>query len=250
MVKTARDEITIGTEHWRSDEWKDKGRVAGAKLKPDLVWLHRDTGGEWRKVVVDVKVTSTEDMNKAFKEKDEKYREWATRETKEKKVAKVVMVPLIISHDGAVHRDTVKRWKDFSKDIEVDWVRMAQNVLRYNVIIVGRFFNKGSWVSEAWRKEHPEEYEVEPDGPPEIIPTAEERWKQLHLADDPVSATCVRSLGTPPPRGVRLTSAERGNPKQNERQTNQPTKLTFLLRYDVYSPKSFGDDLFALFPKS
>ena len=25
MVKTARDEITIGTEHWRSDEWKEKG---------------------------------------------------------------------------------------------------------------------------------------------------------------------------------------------------------------------------------
>ena len=27
----------------------------------------------------------------------------------------------------------------------VDWVRMAQNVLRYNVVIVGKFFNKGSW---------------------------------------------------------------------------------------------------------
>ena len=37
MVKTARDEITVGTEHWRSDEWKCKGRVAGAKLKTDLV---------------------------------------------------------------------------------------------------------------------------------------------------------------------------------------------------------------------
>ena len=43
-VRTAQDEITIGTEHWRSDEWKEKGRVAGAKLKPDLVWLRRGTG--------------------------------------------------------------------------------------------------------------------------------------------------------------------------------------------------------------
>ena len=81
MVRTARDEITVGTEHWRSDEWTEKGRVAGAKLKPDLVWLRRDTGAHWSKVVVDVKVTSTDDMNKAFKEKDDKYREWATRET-------------------------------------------------------------------------------------------------------------------------------------------------------------------------
>ena len=136
-------------------EAKGKGRVAGAKLRPDLVWLRRVPGGEWRKVVVDVKVTSTDDMNKALKEKDEKYRVWATQETREKNMGKVVMVPLIISHDGAVHRDTIKRWKDFAKDIKVDWVRMAQSVLRYNVVIVGKFFNKGSWVSEAWRKDHP-----------------------------------------------------------------------------------------------
>ena len=36
-VRTAHDEITIGTEHVRSDEWKNKGRVAGSRLKPDLV---------------------------------------------------------------------------------------------------------------------------------------------------------------------------------------------------------------------
>ena len=86
----------------------------------------------------------------------------------------MVIVPLIISHDGAVHKDTVRMWKDFAPDIQVDWVRMAQSVLRYNLAIVGRFFNKGSWVSEAWRKERLEEFEQEP-GPPERIPTAEER---------------------------------------------------------------------------
>ena len=105
MVRTANDEITIGTEHWRSDECKQRGRVAGAKLKPDLVWLRCDSGAQWRKVVVDVKVTSTDKMNDAFKEKDEKYREWATKETREKKVGMAVMVPFIISHDGAVHKD-------------------------------------------------------------------------------------------------------------------------------------------------
>ena len=66
-------------------------------------------------------------MNEAFKEKDEKYRNWATKETREKKGGNVVMVPLIITHDGAVHRDTVRRWKSFAPDVEVDWVRMAQN---------------------------------------------------------------------------------------------------------------------------
>ena len=115
MLRTPTDEITIGTEHWRSDEWKEKGRVAGAKLKPDLVWLRRDPGDQWRKVVVDVKITSTEKMNDEFKKKDDKYRVWTTQETREKKVSKAVMVPLIISHDGAVHRDAVRRWKSFAK---------------------------------------------------------------------------------------------------------------------------------------
>ena len=40
-----------------------------------------------------MKVTSTEYMEKAFKETDEKYREWATKDTREKKVSKAVMVP-------------------------------------------------------------------------------------------------------------------------------------------------------------
>ena len=144
MVLTVNDEITVGTEHWSAEKWKEKGRVPGAKLKPDLVWLLRDSGDQWRKVVVDVKVTSTDKMNEAFKEKDEKYREWTIRETREKKVSKAVMVPLVISHDGAVHKDTVRRWKDIAPDLEVDWGRMAQNVIRYNVVIVGKFFNKGS----------------------------------------------------------------------------------------------------------
>ena len=86
------------------------------------MWLRRYSGREWKKVVVDAKATSTDDMNKAFKEKDDKYREWATKETRETKVEKAVMVPLIISHDGAVHKDSVMRWKDFAPDIQVDWV--------------------------------------------------------------------------------------------------------------------------------
>ena len=108
MVLTRTDEITVGTEHWRSEVWISRRRVAGAKLNPDLVWLRRDIGGQWRKVVVDVKGTPTDKMNKAFKEKDEKYREWAS-ERYGKKVSKAVMVPLIISHDGAVHNDSIRR---------------------------------------------------------------------------------------------------------------------------------------------
>ena len=80
------------------------------------------------KVVVDVKVTSTEDMNKDFRVNDDKNREWVTGETWEKKARKAVIVPLIISHDGAVHNDSVRRWKNFASDIEVDWVRKAKNV--------------------------------------------------------------------------------------------------------------------------
>ena len=45
-----------------------------------------------RKVVVDVKVTSTADLNNAFKEKSGKYRKRTIKETRGKKVAKAVIV--------------------------------------------------------------------------------------------------------------------------------------------------------------
>ena len=85
---------------------------------------------------------------------------------------------------------------------------MTGDVLRYNVVIVGKFFNKGSWVSEAWRREHPEEFEDETDDLAERLHSAEER-REIHCLDTvPESAVCVRSSGTPPAHGARLTSAE------------------------------------------
>ena len=81
-----------------------------------------------------MKITPTDDLSNAFKEKDDKYRVWATSERPEK-VMKAVMVPLIISRDGAVHRACVRWWMDLAPDINVDWVRMARSVLRYNVVI-------------------------------------------------------------------------------------------------------------------
>ena len=100
------------------------------------------------------------------------------------------------------------RWKDFDHDIQVDWVRMAQGVLRYGVVVVGRLFNKGSLVSEACRGEHQEDFDDEPDGPPERMTTVNERRERLQLNRVPEGAVCVRSSGAPPPRGARLTSAE------------------------------------------
>ena len=63
------------------------------------------------------------------------------------------MVPLIISHHGAVHRDAIRRWKNFAPDTKVDGVRTSQNVVWYNVVIMGKYFNKGNWVSDEWRIE-------------------------------------------------------------------------------------------------
>ena len=103
------------------------------------------------------------------------------------------MVSLIISHDGAVHRETVRLRKNFSTDIKVDWVRMAQSVLPYNVVIVGKFFNKGSWVSATWRKSHPEELVEEPDGPSERIATVEGRRAGLKLNQVTESTVCAVS---------------------------------------------------------
>ena len=133
-----------------------------------------------------------------------------------------VMVPLTVSHDGAIHKVSIQRWKTFAPDINVDWVRIGQNVLRYNVVIVGKFFNKGSWVSNAWRKVHPEGLAEGLEGPRERIPMMEERREQLHLHHDGEGTVCVRPPGTPPPRSARLTPV-RGETQIPNVRANQPT---------------------------
>ena len=40
MVITTMDKITVWMEYLRSDEWKGKGRVSGAKLKQDFMRLN------------------------------------------------------------------------------------------------------------------------------------------------------------------------------------------------------------------
>ena len=124
---------------------------------------------------------------------------------------KAVMAPLIISHEGAVNKDTVRRWKDFAPDITVDWVRMAQNVLRYNLGKASKYFNDGSLVSEAKRRDNPEELEEEAERAPERNATVEARNESLRLDHIPEDSICVRPPGTPPPHEAPLTPARRGN---------------------------------------
>ena len=75
-----------------------------------------------------------------------------TRETIEKKVEIVVIVLLTISHDGVVRNVSVQWWKDLNAVTHVDWVLIAQNVLRYTVVFVGMFFPKAA-VSRRNEKE-------------------------------------------------------------------------------------------------
>ena len=103
-------------------------------------------------------------------------------------------------------------------------MRMAQNIIRYNVVIVGKFFNKGSWVSGAWRRTHCEEFmknRSDLSGKSKI-PRSEESSSTLNRIR---RALCVRYPGTPPPHGVRLTSTGRETPKRLKERTNQPIQL-------------------------
>ena len=65
-----------------------------------------------------------------------------TRETIEKKVDIVAIVPLTISHDGVVRNVSVQWRKDLKAFTYVDWVLIEQNVLRYNVVFVGKVFQR------------------------------------------------------------------------------------------------------------
>ena len=59
-------------------------------------------------------------------------------------------------------------------------------------------------------KDHPEEFEEDPERPPEGTAVAKERMELCSTSTEMVMY--ARSSGTPLPHGVVLTSAERGNP--------------------------------------
>ena len=92
---------------------------------------------------------------------------------------------------------------------------MTQSVLRYNVVIVGKFFNKGSWVSEAWRKDHPEEFTDGPEGPPGRNATVDERREGLSLVLDHMSAVCA-SLGDATSTRGSVDVRWKGKPNKTE----------------------------------
>ena len=94
---------------------------------------------------------------------------------------------------------------------------MAQGVLRYNVVIVGKFFNGGSWVSEAWRKEHPEEWEEEAEGPSERIASAEERRARLQLEPRPFGLSVCAVLGHATSTRRSVDVCWKVKPEQRER---------------------------------
>ena len=151
-------------------------------------------------VLVVVKGTSTEDMNEAFKEKDEKYREWATRETREKKVM-VVMVPLIISHDGSVHV------------AQSGAVRTSQQTSLSIGSGLPRMCSATTWSSS-------ESSSIRASG--SRGPGGESTRKSLKRG----SKINLRELkqakkGTPPPNGVRLTSPGRETSIVQTVRTNQ-----------------------------
>ena len=70
---------------------------------------------------------------------------------------------------------------------------MTRNVIRYNVVTMRKFFNEGRWVSEAWRKEHPEEFtKMSKDLPRELKRLLSE--KTLFILCQFVRAPCVCGL--------------------------------------------------------
>ena len=92
---------------------------------------------------------------------------------------------------------------------------MAQSVLRYNVVIVWKFFGKGSWVSEAWRKDHPPEFTDELESHPERIVTVDERRERLSLVLDHMSAVCA-SLGDATSTRGSVDVRWKGKPNKTE----------------------------------
>ena len=146
MVHSARGETTIGTEHLRSDEWKGDDRVVGQSL--NQTWhgfdVTLETYGERSRLTRFSRQPRTRIKHPRRKTTST---ERATRGTRDEKVAKAVMAPLIISQDGAVHIDTVGIRKDCPRYPRGQGTDGTVS-MRYNLAVVG-ISMKGSRVSDA-----------------------------------------------------------------------------------------------------
>ena len=108
------------------------------------------------------------------------------------------------------------------QDIQVDWVRMAQSVPNFYVLIANLLFDKGSSVSEAWRRDYQDEFDKErkmKDQP--IESRVDERRGRQGLELDLESTVCAVIENATCRRGSvddRLEKEERRSaPKQRGR---------------------------------
>ena len=161
-------------------------------------------------MVVDVKVTSTEKKNKAFRE-NKIPRLGDQRDTRKKKVRKAVVVPIIISHDGTstkTQSDDGRTLHPTSRSTGCEWHKMSFAIMWS---LSGRSSTKGAGSPRPGEKPTPRSLKLRPKEPHKesLQSRSEESSSTLTLNS---WVLCVRPSCTPPPHDVRLTSAARGNP--------------------------------------
>ena len=77
-------------------------------------------------------------------------------------------------------------------------------------------------MSEVWRKDHPEEFEEEPEDPLERIPISEERRALLNLDHASEGAVCaVLGHATSTQRSVDARGKGKPNPRERADQSNE-----------------------------
>ena len=115
---------------------------------------------------------------------------------------------------------------------------MTKNVLRHNVVIAASLQQTQLSVRYV-EEERLEEFEDDPDGPPERIPSAEERRELLRHDQVHSGAVCSVS-GTPPPHGVgcRLLG---GDISQLARNADQSAYLIYTMGFPSDSCLRVGD---------
>ena len=70
----------------------------------------------------------------------EKYFKWGM-DTKAPQEKEIHVIPVNVTFDGCIHKKNVQEFKKIENN-KNDWVRISQNVLRYNVVVIGMFFVK------------------------------------------------------------------------------------------------------------
>ena len=116
--------------------------------QPDITVINKEKGYG---ILIDIAIVNTNRIKETFKIKIESYNNTSILIKQEYKLSSIMVIPVIITNDGLIHKQTITLMNQFS--IKVDWNKAIREVLHINQELIIKCYSKRSKWRDRGRKE-------------------------------------------------------------------------------------------------